>query len=68
MEYLNNKCPVCNEDLNMYGGCKCNDYTYAGNKEYIIGIDLAVEGSGGQIEGYQGKDGKWYITKITKGL
>ena len=29
--YPDNKCKVCNEDMNMYGGCGCNGYTYAGN-------------------------------------
>lgn len=27
-EYPNKKCPICNEDTNMYGGCKCNGYTH----------------------------------------
>jgi hypothetical protein len=22
------KCMICGEDLNMYGGCACNNYTY----------------------------------------
>ena len=29
--YPDRTCKVCNEDMNMYGGCKCNGYTYAGN-------------------------------------
>ena len=29
-----NECPVCHEDYNMYGGCKCNGYTTAFNNKY----------------------------------
>lgn len=34
MEYPNNKCSICNEDMNIYGGYKCNGYTHAGKEDY----------------------------------
>jgi len=27
VKYPDNKCTVCKEDKNMYGGCRCNGYT-----------------------------------------
>jgi len=28
--YPDRTCPVCHEDMNMQGGCRCNGYTMAG--------------------------------------
>jgi len=32
-EYPRRTCTVCGEDKNMFGGCRCNGYTTAFNKE-----------------------------------
>ena len=32
-EYIRRTCTVCGEDKNIFGGCKCNGYTTAFNKE-----------------------------------
>lgn len=39
MSYPDRKCKLCKEDVNMYGGCKCNGYTTAFNSGKPLDID-----------------------------